>query len=346
MTGNPRGRRPGGPSAKRKADEELSSNPNTKKARERQEGLSEDRRAYENAKKAYKQQWSRIKAKLQKSTEWLQADEKTQAALEANAKSTHDANYIALGRHPDHMSLAQSAITMPRGAGEIPDDDGNPLWVEIRKLSTQDILQLEIIDQHLNVEEPATTFAQKSAKEMICQQIENDRKISLQTVQQSMDSTLKQLFYKCRIMEHFPDRSAAAVKLEKLAWLELSDETEPFPKLNGNVFTRAEIFIWFVISSKVPSATATITPLRPFYNSTKIKFPLARRRNLKGFQARREFPSLPWWNSRRRSYINWEPSNVSMIRAIRGWQLGAMKSKTWQCLPGPTWLWDKDSSAN
>jgi hypothetical protein len=70
------------------------------------------------------------------------------------------------------MSLAQSAITMPRGAGEIPDDDGNPLWVEIRKLSTQDILQLEIIDQHLNVEEPATTFAQKSAKEMICQQIE------------------------------------------------------------------------------------------------------------------------------------------------------------------------------
>lgn len=75
-------------SRKRKAEDELSTNPHTVKARKRKEGMTDDELAVEKAKNADQGAITYALQKLKKKPEWINASEEER--IEMKKKSTED----------------------------------------------------------------------------------------------------------------------------------------------------------------------------------------------------------------------------------------------------------------
>ncbi|KAG5749978.1 hypothetical protein H9Q70_007386 [Fusarium xylarioides] len=170
MSDRGRGRPPGGPSRKRKPEEDLSTNPHTKKARARTDALPAERRKYETAKKNFNQQWSRLKTKLHQRADYLDADEATKKALEDAAFNNHSADYIRKGKHHDLFKDEAFAVSTFK-AGEIPWDDNNPLWEDINDLTEEDDYQLASINEMLNQNESQAAVLPKTDEQIEQQKI-------------------------------------------------------------------------------------------------------------------------------------------------------------------------------
>ncbi|PCD40938.1 hypothetical protein FGRA07_02209, partial [Fusarium graminearum] len=166
-------RPPGGLTKKRKTEGELSANPHTKRVRARNEGLSEERRAYEKARKNFNQQWKRVKDKLHARADFKNADSATKKSLEEAAFDEHSEKYKLLGRHPDQLLPDESSQSQSQ-VNQVDEDDGNSDWETDDELDEDEQEELDRICESLNYGESTEQMKVKSQDEIAARRVMGD----------------------------------------------------------------------------------------------------------------------------------------------------------------------------
>ncbi|KAJ4113272.1 hypothetical protein NW768_011551 [Fusarium equiseti] len=235
MTGRPRGRPPG-PGKKRKNEDELSTNPNTKKVRDRKASLSEEQRAYENARNSFNIQWSRLKKKLYLREDYQSADEATRATLEDTAFREHTAN-TSLGKHPDQFKVNASSSGTIAG---IAENDSNPAREYIEVHDEGEERQPVSTDQTLNFDPQQSEVELESAGEL---------KHATQYVMKKLVDALESLWVKCITIERHPSWVSAGAKKYRAEWKLIFNKKLPRPSAS-NIFSRIEMFVWLITRPK------------------------------------------------------------------------------------------------
>ncbi|KAM0398640.1 hypothetical protein ACHAPZ_007597 [Fusarium culmorum] len=206
-----RSRPPGGLTKKRKTEGELSANPHTKRVRARNEGLSEEHRAYEKARKNFNQQWKCLKDKLHARADFKNADSATKKSLEEAAFDEHSENKL-LGRHPDQLLPDESSQSQSQ-VNQVDEDDGNSDWETDDELDEDEQEELDRICESLNYGESTEQMKVKSQDEIAARRVMGDFSVTTKYVRKTLKEALESLWTKCHYLRNRAKWSADEIAM-------------------------------------------------------------------------------------------------------------------------------------